>query len=239
MKVEYLKIQGNKEAKKPKPAELYRIGACLVLEDGKTVHRVALSTGQWKVLGEVAEYAAADEQRSRAGNTPVCDSCGLEHNTELDCAEVSDEDKGKVFERARDAQVAFWHALGELEAVVGADVDGTQDLNDTDIEQLTDILDCSDYVGKPDSCELCKNMGHACIDHAEEERDVASSDPVERIYTEAFAGEDENDRAKAGAAELPQGWPNNVCPECKGSKVADDDKGRRPCPHCDGEGTIA
>lgn len=30
-----------------------------------------------------------------------------------------------------------------------------------------------------------------------------------------------------------------VCPECKGTKVADDDKGRRPCPRCDGEGTIA
>lgn len=68
---------------------------------------------------------------------PACDSCGLSHSTELDCTAVANADKEKVLAAARDAQDAFWRALGDLEAVTGvADIDGTQDLRDATLETL-------------------------------------------------------------------------------------------------------
>ena len=67
----------------------------------------------------------------------VCDSCGLSHSAELDCSAVPDADKEKVLAAAREAQDAFWRALGDLEAVTGvADIDGTQDLRDATLETL-------------------------------------------------------------------------------------------------------
>jgi hypothetical protein len=91
---------------------------------------------------------AAGEERTQAGNTPVCDCCGLEHNTDLDCTEVSELEKEVVLNRAREAQSAFWSVLAELEAVVGHDVDGVADLQDTSLKAL---LDVDEEAPAPDS----------------------------------------------------------------------------------------
>jgi hypothetical protein len=45
----------------------------------------------------------------------------------------------RAYDRARHYQGVFWQALKELETLLGFDVDGAQDLNDTDVETLVAI----------------------------------------------------------------------------------------------------
>jgi hypothetical protein len=73
-----------------------------------------------------------------ARRVPDCDSCGLSHSAELDCTEVSAEQKQHVLDAARAAQTDFWARLGELETVLGNDVDGTSDLQDESLESLSE-----------------------------------------------------------------------------------------------------
>lgn len=83
-----------------------------------------------------APMPESDGGRTVAGDAPVCDSCGLTHSTELDCTEVSEEQKEQVLDAAREAQDTFWSRLSDLEAVIGEDIDGTRDLNDETLESL-------------------------------------------------------------------------------------------------------
>jgi hypothetical protein len=50
---------------------------------------------------------------------------------------IIDRSEAKAFlAAAREAQTAFWDALSELEAVLGVEVDGDSDLENTDIDTL-------------------------------------------------------------------------------------------------------
>lgn len=46
------------------------------------------------------------------------------------------QDMRDALDDARAAQMAYWMALGQLEALLEVDVDGEQDLNDTTVELL-------------------------------------------------------------------------------------------------------
>lgn len=62
MQVEYV----SSRSIKVKPAQLYRLGNSLVLQIGKTEHRILLQETQWSLLAESANNRARECQERNA-----------------------------------------------------------------------------------------------------------------------------------------------------------------------------
>jgi hypothetical protein len=53
--------------------------------------------------------------------------------------EIDREEAQSLLEEAREAQSAFWSALGRLETCLGVDVTASQDLEETTINELLEV----------------------------------------------------------------------------------------------------